>query len=172
MAKAKRKDYLHECRCLHGQVTKIRYGKLQDLDKVESRVACMWKEKASMWKIVEAIHKTEAFDASMFGSFDRDVLKSAIRAIDRTEWRHLIEREQHEEHKELVALLFEAYNQIEPVSVVLRFIDPKSFGIMSSPVQAVLGIRPRRKATGTYEAYLKSLKTIREDRMLRERSGR
>ena len=114
-----------------------------------------------MWKTVEAIHKTQAFDASMFGSFDQNVLKSAIHAIDQTQWRHLVEREQH---KELVARLFKAYNQIEPASVVLRFINPGRFGIMSSPVQTVLGIRSRRKATATYDAYLKSLRHICEKR--------
>ena len=96
----------------------------------------------------------------MFGSFDRDMLKSAIQAIDQTRWRHLVEREQDGERKELIAQLFKAYNQIEPASVVLRFINPKRFGIMSSPVQAVLGIRPQRKPTDTYEAYLESLEYI------------
>ena len=59
---------------------------------------------------------------------------------------------------------FDAFRQIEPVSVVLRFIDPIQFGIMSSPVQTVLGIRPRRKQTATYSAYLKSLRHICEKR--------
>ncbi len=102
-----------------------------------------------------AIIDDNAVDTSgMFGSFDRDSLKSAI---DKTHWRGLAEHE-------LVARLFEAFRQIEPVSVVLRLIDPRRFGIMSSPVQTVLGIRPRRKATATYEAYLKSLRHIREER--------
>lgn len=102
-----------------------------------------------------AIIDDNAVDTSgMFGSFDRDSLKSAI---DKTHWRGLAEHE-------LVARLFEAFRQIEPVSVVLRFIDPRRFGIMSSPVQTVLGIRHRRKATATYEAYLKSLRHIREER--------
>ena len=102
-----------------------------------------------------AIIDDNAVDTSgMFGSFDRDSLKSAI---DKTHWRGLAEHE-------LVARLFEAFRQIEPVSVVLRLIDPRRFGIMSSPVQTVLGIRHRRKATATYEAYLKSLRHIREER--------
>ena len=161
---AKRNDYLHRCLRLHGQVTEIRYGKVQDLGKVENRIGRMWEEQAPMWEIVEAIHDTRAFDASMFGSFDRDMLKSAIQAIDQTRWRHLVEREQEGERKELIAQLFKAYNQIEPASVVLRFINPKRFGIMSSPVQAVLGIRPQRKPTDTYEAYLESLEYIRTRR--------
>ena len=47
---------------------------------------------------------------------------------------------------------------------MLRFIDPLQFGIMSSPVQTVLGVRPRRRSTATYTAYLKSLEQIRKDR--------
>ena len=161
MARAKREDYLHKCRRLHGRVTEARYGERQDLDKVEGRIVRMWDERAPMWEIVEAIHGTDAFDASMFGSFDQDALKSAICLIDQIQWHHLVEREEHEE---LVVRLFKAYNQIEPASVVLRFIDPRRFGIMSSPVQAVLGIRPQRKPTATYEAYLESLEYIRTRR--------
>ena len=153
---AEREDYLHECLRLHWQVSEIRYGKLQDLADVESRVVRMWEKQASMWEVVEAIHDAKAFDASMFGSFDRSSLKSKI---DKTEWHDLAVQE----HK-LIPRLFEAFRQIEPVSVVLRFIDPVRFGIMSSPVQTVLGIRPRRKQTATYGAYLKSLRQIREKR--------
>ena len=151
---AKRKNYLHRCLHLHGKVTEIRYGKRQDLGKVESLVMCMWAARAPMWEIVEAIHDHDAFDANMFGSFDQDVLKSAI---DQTQWRDLAKQE-------LIACLFEAFRQIEPASVVLRFIDPMRFGIISSPVQTVLGIRPLRRPTATYEAYLESLTDIREDR--------
>ena len=151
---AKGKDYLHRCLHLHGQVTEIRYGKRQDLGKVESLVMCMWAAQAPMWEIVEAIHDHDAFDANMFGSFDQDVLKSAI---DQTQWRDLAKHD-------LIARMFKAFRQIEPVSVVLRFIDPLQFGIMSSPVQTVLGVRPRRKSTATYAAYLKSLEQIRKDR--------
>ncbi len=151
---AKRNDYLHRCLRLHGQVTEIRYDKRQDLGKVESLVMRMWAARAPMWEIVEAIHDHDAFDANMFGSFDQDVLKSAI---DQTQWCDLAKQE-------LIACLFEAFRQIEPASVVLRFIDPMRFGIISSPVQTVLGIRPLRRPTATYEAYLESLTDIREDR--------
>ena len=153
---AKREDYLHECLRLHGQVTEIRYGKLQDVAEVENRVVRMWEEQASMWEVVEAIHNSHAFDAGMFGSFDLVSLKSEI---DKMKWRDFAEQK----HK-LVACLFEAFRQIEPVSVVLRFINPTQFGIMSSPVQTLLGIRPRRKQTATYGAYLKSLRHICEER--------
>ena len=148
--------YLHKCLGLHGQVTEIRYGRLQDLAEVERRVVRMWEEQVPMWKIVETIHDAKAFDASMFGSFDRSSLKSKI---DKIEWHDPAEQE----HK-LVARLFDAFRQIEPVSVVLRFIDPKRFGIMSSPVQTVLGIRPQRKPAANYSAYLKSLRHICEKR--------
>ena len=151
---ADQENYLHRCLRMHGQVAEIRYGRRQALAKVESQVKRMWDAQAPMWEIVEAIHDHDAFDASMFGSFDRDILKSAI---DQTKWRDLAKHE-------LIACLFEAFRQIEPASVVLRFIDPLRFGIMSSPVQTVLGIRPRRKPTATYEAYLKSLEHIREER--------
>lgn len=151
---ANREGYLHECLRLHGQVTEIRYGSLQELGKLESHVTRMWAAGASMWDVIEAIHDNDAFDASMFGSFDRGVLKSAI---DQVQWRELAKYQ-------LIARLFEAFRQIEPVSVALRFIDPIRFGIMSSPVQTVLGIRPQRKPTATYEAYLESLEYIRTRR--------
>ena len=151
---AEREDYLHGCLRLRGQVTEIRYGKRQDLGAVESCIARMRAVQAPMWDIVEAIHDHDAFDVNMFGSFDRDRLKSAI---DKIQWRDLGKHE-------LITRLFEAYRQIEPASVVLRFIDPIRFGILSSPVQTVLGIRPLRKSTQTYKVYLKSLTCIRKRR--------
>lgn len=60
----------------------------------------------------------------------------------------------------LVERLFEVFRQIEPVSMVLRFICPTTYGIMSAPVAAILGVVPRRRATDTYKAYLEALREV------------
>ena len=64
------------------------------------------------------------------------------------------------EDERLIKVLYGAFRQIEPVSVVMRFVCPKRFGIMSSPVATLVGVRPSRRATATYEAYVKSLREI------------
>ena len=150
--------YLHRCLGLFGDVTKIRYGKRQRLGEVEQEVASLLEQGAELWEIVHAIYNSPHFDADIFGPLNVDRIKDDLKkAVDR-EWRSLPEHE-------LIEKLYGVFRQIEPVSVVMRFISPERFGIMSSPVATLLGVRPKRKATSTYkEAYAESLRELRDSR--------
>lgn len=148
-------DYLHRCLGLFGDVTEIRYGKRQRLGEVEREVAGLLAKNAELWEVVHAIYNSPHFDADIFGPLDVDRIKDDLKeAVDR-DWRSLPEHE-------LIEMLYSVFRQIEPVSVVMRFICPKRFGMVSSPVATLLGVRPRRRATATYGAYVKSLREIRD----------
>ena len=148
-------DYLHRCLSLFGDVTKIRYGTRQRLESVEEEVASLLEQGAELWEIVHAIYNSPNFDADIFGPLDVGRIKDDLKKAVDSEWRSL------PEHK-LIEKLYGVFRQIEPVSVVMRFISPERFGIMSSPVATLLGVRPKRRATATYEAYVKSLREIRD----------
>ena len=151
-------DYLHRCLGLFGDVTKIRYGKRQRLESVEEEVASLLEQGAELWEIVHAIYNSPHFDADIFGPLDVDRIKDDLKKAVDSEWRSLREHE-------LIEKLHGVFRQIEPVSVVMRFICPKRFGIMSSPVATLLGVRPKRRATSTYkEAYAESLRELRDSR--------
>ena len=65
------------------------------------------------------------------------------------------------EGKAIKALL-SAFRHIELVSIILRFILPESFGILSPPVQHVLALSSRRDHVETYLNYLDNLRFIRD----------
>ena len=150
-------DYLHRCLRLHGEVTALRYGKVQRLDLVERDVQDILAKGGGLWDVIRAIHDRPEFGADMFGFLPPQVERELKHSEWPDAWRTL-------PPEKLVAALHGTFRQIEPASMVLRFFDPKHYGIMSSPVAAILGLRPRRKPEVTYSAYLRSLGSIREAR--------
>ena len=154
-------DYLHRCLELHGEVTRLRYGKTQRLDEVERLVRDTLANCGGLWEVICAIHNQDAFDADMFGFLPEQDVEHELKGSGlHREWRG---RREHE----LVAGLFDVFRHIEPASMVLRFLCPERYGIMSSPVASILGVRPRRKQPDTYFAYLNSLREIANTRGLK-----
>ena len=150
-------NYLQHCLRLHGEVAAERYGEAQRLDQLERRVATMVADGGELWDVIHAIHNHEAFRADMFG-FLSDEIEVQLKEGDwHPQWQTL-------SRAQLVKRLFETFRQIGPVSMVLRFIDPTTYGIMSAPVAAILGVRPRRRETVTYKAYLEALGKVAEQR--------
>ena len=157
----KNKDYLHDCLELHGEVAELRYGKPQHLRELESQVRTRSENGSTLWDVIRTIHAYEGFPAAMFGFLPAAQIEAQLKegGWDR-QWQTLL----NDRHV-LVERLFEVFRQIEPVSLVLRFIDPTRYGIMSGPVAAVLGVKPRRKPTVMYkDGYLKALQEVREQR--------
>ena len=150
-------DYLHSCLDLHGEVTRLRYGKTQRLDEVERVVQDTLANGGGLWEVIRAIHDHDAFGADMFGFLPEQIERELKECAWCREWRP-------PPKQELVAELFHVFRQIEPTSMVLRFLDAEHYGIMSSPVAVILGVRPKRKPPVTYSSYLKSLRKIGEER--------
>ena len=151
------RGYLHDCLDLFQAVTKHRYGKIQRLDEVERRVAGMLKHGRGLWGVIRYIYDNGEFDAEIFGFLPDEIEAELKRTTWHLEWQTLPE-------EELIRHLHGVFRQIEPVSMVLRFVDPNRYGIFSSPVATILGVRHRRRATVTYQAYLESLREVRDER--------
>lgn len=154
----RRTDYLHGCLALHARVTEIRYGKTQRLDLVERDVGKVLGRGGDLWEVIGVIYNHDEFAADMFGSLASEAIETSLK---KQEWYG---RWQSLKSHEVVESLFAVFRQIEPVSMVLRFVRPEQFGIYSSPVATLLGIRPRRKPTAAYDAYLESLGKLRAQR--------
>ena len=146
-------DYLHRCLALFATVTEIRYGKRQRLEELERNVQNRLAVHPPLWEVVHAIYDSPDFDAYVFGPLHGERIEDDLRRTAGREWWSL-------PHTELAKILYGAFRQIEPVSVVMRFICPKRFGIMSSLVTTLVGVRPKRRAIATYDAYVKSLREI------------
>ena len=148
-------DYLHRCLNLHSEVTALRYGKVQRLDLVERDVQDILAKGGGLWDVIRAIHDHREFGADMFGFLPSQV----ERELKDSGWH-----DAWPPKEKLLAAVHGTFRQIEPASMVLRFFDPERYGIMSSPVAALLGVRPKRSPTATYDAYLCSLREIRKAR--------
>ena len=147
-------SYLHRCLDLHGEVTARRYGKVQRLDAVERDVQDILADDGGLWDVIRTIHDHPQFGADMFGFLPPQVEHELKDSEWHSAWRTL-------PLEKLVAELYGTFRQIEPASMVLRFLCPERYGIKSSPVEAILGVRPERSPTDTYDAYLRSLGEIR-----------
>ena len=146
-------DYLHRCLELFAKVTEIRYGKRQRLEEAERKVIGLLAGGAELSEIVHAIYNNPYFDAGVFGPLHGERIEDDLQRTADGRWRSLPD-------EELIKILYRSFSQIEPVSIVMRFIFPERFGIISYPVAALLGVRPSPRATATYEAYFKSLREI------------
>jgi len=152
-------DYLHICRRLHTQMTEIRYGRVQDLYEIERRMTGVRTGRRLTWNDLEKIRDSEIWNADVFGRWPQpDEFESSL-ATEEWSLGDLPEGE-----KKVIEDLYKIFRQIEPVSVVLRFIVPEHYGIMSPPVEKVLGLGPFRRHPQRYRAYLRSLRAIKKDR--------
>ena len=88
-------------------------------------VADMLADGQELWEVIHAIHNNGECDANMFGFLPDQIEKEIKETTWRRQWQMLTE-------EELVKQLHGVFRQIEPVSMVLRFIDPKRHGIISS----------------------------------------
>lgn len=62
--------------------------------------------------------------------------------------------------REVIADLLDVFKSIELVSIILRFIVPGNYGIISPPVERVLDVRRGGDAVQTYLNYLSDLREI------------
>lgn len=66
--------------------------------------------------------------------------------------------------KALIKKLRGVFKSFEAVSVVLRFVVPEHYGILSTPVEHVLGIQPASESIDRYVNYVTNLRVIRDKR--------
>jgi len=137
-----------------------RYGKKPEMEALEKKVRKLWNDnhKKITGEIIEAVQDKEGtyWDFQKFWFFPPGVDK-AIEKFDPIEINP-----DRESHSEIAKKLFERLPWIEIVSVILRFVDPVRFGIISTPVEFVLWIQRGENPVETYDAYLKNLEEIKD----------
>lgn len=152
-------DYLHDCLAWCGSLMRIRYGNghTHDLFAIEKETAGVLSRGRLTYDDVEKIRNSRIWKADKFGYWpSRSEVESVLES---KEWRfQALPEGEDEAIEELLAV----FHQIELVSVILRFAVPEHYGIMSPPVERVLGIGPFRRHSEKYRAYLKNLREIRD----------
>ncbi len=154
-------DYLHKCAELHLEVTERRFGRRQDLGEIERAVAHVLSSRRFTYDDIERIRDSRIWDADLFGHWpSRTEFESIIHSAEWDFW-YLPQGE-----KKAIATLLKVFPRIETASVVLRFIAPSHYGILSPPVETILGLGPYRRLGDRYKAYLRNLRALQRDRGL------
>ena len=151
--------YLHECARLHVDLTSRLSKQPQDIEAVEKVGARVRKRGALRYEDIEAIVKSPHFSAgTQFWTWPgRDEVVSALAGKKLDLW-NLPKNE-----RTLIKKLRSVFKTTDAVSVILRFVAPRDYGILSAPVEHVLGIQPSTSSTERYLAYLKDLRSIRDE---------
>ena len=151
------RDYLRRCLELHGELKKKIYGREEPLQEIEDAVKHVKRDGRISYDDVERIRDSEIWNADDFGYWPSRAELAPV--LEDVRWG-IFDKPKNE--KTIIRKLFEKFRQIEPVSVILRFVEPERYGIISPPVEKVLGLGPFGSHVERYRAYLCILRSQRE----------
>ena len=161
------KNYLHDCLERFPEVSKRRFGCTVDLKALEEAVEDLRSNTVSVRDILT--HFRAHFQNTEHWWFHQYWLFPSLDDLSDEDQTKIIDfhplSEQNEGkplEKKVIHELLEAFRQIELVSIILRFVCPVSFGILSPPVEYLLGLHSGKNAAETYGRYLRNIRTICE----------
>ena len=152
-------DYLHECLERHGDVARARYGESQKLHEVEKLAVEIGDTGRLTYDDVEKVNRADLWSGGSFwqwptrAQFDERCAEHGFDDQSVPLWGG-VQRD--------VPRLLKVLRHIGPVSVVLRFIDPKNYGILSPPVEKILEIGPAHRSLDKYQSFVFDLRRIRD----------
>jgi len=155
--------YLHDCLRQFAEVSKKQWKRPFNLEALEAEVEDLRNSKKLSIAKLQCFKNTEHW---WFDKYWR--LPSAADLPPDVEEVffdfHQLSKGNEGKPKEqrVIEDLLQAFLSIELVSIILRFIRPDSFGILSPPVEHVLDLRRGRDAVQTYLNYLRNLRSIRD----------
>ncbi len=154
------RTYLHRCLDLFGETMEKRYGRRPDYAGLEHVLDPVRQgTRPFSFRDLETIQHPKYGDFRQFWRFpsEGDIARE-------TGWdplSRLIQRLPLDEETTL-RRLHAAFKYVQSVSVVLRFVRPDQYGIISSPVEKVLEVRRGATEVETYLHYLKDLRDVRD----------
>ena len=152
-------DYLHRCLALHGKLTEFHYRRRQDLRSVERAAEKIRSSKSFKYEDLETIINPAFWDGADFWRWpSREEIEIDLKNGVWDFWN--IPKNEVSLLERLVTL----FRFIEPVSVILRFVVPKDYGIFSAPVMKVLEVRRGNSLVETYGNYLADLRELRDEK--------
>lgn len=152
--------YLKRCLDLFGETVEERYGWRPDYAGLEKALEPVrLSRRAFGYQDLETIQNGRYWDFRQFWRFPSH---SDIRQeMEPAEMSRLF-RELPVDEAQVIGRLHSAFKYIQNVSVVLRFLLPEHYGIISPPVEKVLEVRRGRTEVETYLNYLRDLRDLRD----------
>ncbi len=150
--------YLRQCRDDFAAVTARRYGRPFDLAAIERRVSELRTGARGLrYEDLRFFQDEEHWWFRNFWVFPPEEHLAAELAERTFDFWNLPKREEA-----TIQDLYEVFRSIEHASIVLRFVRPDHYGILSPPVARMLEIRRGGSAVRTYLHYLHDLREIRD----------
>ncbi len=150
-------DYLRVCADLHPVLLERLSGRVERLDSVERAVAGVRSSRKLTHDALTKIVKSPDFSAAQkFWTWPSPAEMQEGLAEEIDLW-NLPKNE-----KPLIRKLRGVFKTFEATSVVLRFVIPEHYGILSTPVEHVLGIQPAAESIDRYLNYVRNLREIRD----------
>jgi len=150
-------NYLHECFNAFQEVTREKYGIPYDYADIESRVAHLRNRSPLTYEELQYFESPRNWEFGRWWDFPpENHLTPELKRRQFNFWR-LPNQEQR-----VIKSLLEVFKFIELVSIILRFVRPEHYGIISPPVERILDVRRGGDAVQTYLNYILDLRKIKE----------
>ncbi len=155
-------NYLQRCLAQFSEVSKARYGSPFNLSAIEADVGSLQSRRKL------TLQDLQYFKNEQHWWFQRYWVLPAAKDIEGELgsasfdfWQLSRKNEGSDKERAVIEDLVHVFRSVELVSIILRFIRPDSFGILSPPVERVLDVRRGSSGVGTYLHYLNDLRAIR-----------
>ena len=154
--------YLQVCLQQFEEISKIRWGKPFNLGAIEEAVRPLQSSRKLTYRNLAYFRDQKHWWFTHYWTLPspEDVnLKLDGQCFDF--WQLSPNNEGSLKERQVLEKLLDAFRSIELVSIILRFIRPDSFGILSPPVERILDVSRGSNAVETYLHYLQNLREIR-----------
>jgi hypothetical protein len=149
------RNYLHDCFQAFKEVTQKIYGTASDLSAIEASVAPLRNRRALTYNDLKDFESPRNWEFKTWWVFPPE--HHVTPELRRREFNF---RDLPEEEKGVIASLLEVFKSIELVSIILRFVRPEHYGIISPPVERILDVRRESDAVETYLNYINDLRKV------------
>lgn len=148
-------NYLHACFEAFGEVTEKKYGAPFDYAAIEASIAPLRNRRSLTYEDLRQFESPGTWRFQDYWVFPPEhKVASELKQRKFNFWRL------PKEEKNLIASLLEVFKSIELVSIILRFVCPEHYGIISPPVERILNVRRGSDAVKTYINYIENLREI------------
>jgi hypothetical protein len=156
-------SYLHTCLEQFEEVSKKRYGWPFKLKAIEDDVRGLSssKKKISYQDLAYFTNKKHWWFDQFWVLPAQSQVDEKLEGMTFDFWQLSRDNESSSKESQTIQDLQKVFRSIELVSIILRFVRPDSFGILSPPVEQVLSVRRGFDAVETYLHYLSNLRAIR-----------
>jgi Domain of unknown function (DUF4145) len=152
---ASKTNYLHACFKTFREVIEKKYSRPFDLPAIEKSVKHLRGETPLSHSDLTQFESPKHWWFEKFWVFPPE--HHVTPGLKRRKFNFWI-LPKHE--GDVIRSLYEVFKSIELVSIILRFIKPEDYGIISPPVERVLDVRRGSDAVETYLNYLEDLRAI------------